>query len=132
MSLTLSLTDKNTDKVCDKLSRKGKPTKWEVISTQLSRARSELEEATETDYEFGTMKMTELRKLYDAEPFQPFLLHMANGRKIPVRHREFMALSPSGRTAYVYQMNDDSEVVDVALVTSLELRRNLANGKRDK
>ena len=78
------------------------------------------------------MKISELRKLYDAEPFQPFLIHMANGRKIPVRHREFMALAPSGRTAYVYQTNDDSEAVDVALVTSLELRKNLSNGKRGK
>ena len=57
---------------------------------------------------------------------------MANGRKIPVKHREFMALAPSGRTAYVYQTNDDSEVVDVALVTSLELRKNFSNGKRGK
>jgi len=78
------------------------------------------------------VKISELRKLYDAEPFQPFLIHMANGRKIPVKHREFMALAPSGRTAYVYQTNDDSEVVDVALVTSLELRKNFSNGKRGK
>jgi hypothetical protein len=78
------------------------------------------------------MKISELQKLYDAEPFRPFLIHMADGRKIPVKHREFMALSPSGRTAYVYQMNDDSDVIDVALVTSLELRRSLTNGKRGK
>jgi len=78
------------------------------------------------------VKISELRKLYDAEPFQPFLIHMANGRKIPVKHREFVALAPSGRTAYVYQTNDDSEVVDVALVTSLERRKNLSNGKRGK
>ena len=78
------------------------------------------------------MKISELQKLYDAEPFQPFLIHMADGRKIPVKHREFMALSPSGRTAYVYQMNDDSNVIDVALVTSLELRKSLNNGKRGK
>jgi hypothetical protein len=78
------------------------------------------------------MKISELQKLYDAEPFQPFLIHMADGRKIPVKHREFMALSPSGRTAYVYQMNDDSNVIDVALVTSLELRKSLTNGKKGK
>jgi hypothetical protein len=78
------------------------------------------------------MKISELQKLYDAEPFRPFLIHMADGRKIPVKHREFMALSPSGRTAYVYQMNDDSNVIDVALVTSLELRKSLSNGKRGK
>ena len=78
------------------------------------------------------MKISELRKLYDAEPFQPFMIHMANGRKIAVKHREFMALAPSGRTAYVYHTNDDSEVIDVALVTSIELRKNLSNGRRGK
>jgi len=78
------------------------------------------------------MKISELRKLYDAEPFRPFLIHMADGRKIPVKHREFMALSPSGRTAYVYQLNDDSDVIDVALVTALELRKSLSNGKKGK
>jgi hypothetical protein len=78
------------------------------------------------------MKISELQKLYDAEPFRPFLIHMADGRKIPVKHREFMALSPSGRTAYVYQLNDDSDLIDVALVTALELRKSLSNGKKGK
>ena len=78
------------------------------------------------------MKISELQKLYDAEPFRPFLIHMADGRKIPVKHREFMALSPSGRTAYVYQLNDDSDIIDVALVTALELRKSLTNGKKGK
>jgi len=57
---------------------------------------------------------------------------MADGRKIPVKHREFMALSPSGRTAYVYQLNDDSDIIDVGLVTALELRKSLSNGKKGK
>jgi hypothetical protein len=78
------------------------------------------------------MKISELQKLYDAEPFRPFLIHMADGRKIPVKHREFMALSPSGRTAYVYQLNDDSDIIDVGLVTALELRKSLSNGKKGK
>jgi hypothetical protein len=78
------------------------------------------------------MKISELQKFYDAEPFRPFLIHMADGRKIPVKHREFMALSPSGQTAYVYQLNDDSDIIDVALVTALELRKSLSNGKKGK
>jgi hypothetical protein len=78
------------------------------------------------------VKISELQKLYDAEPFRPFFIHMADGRKIPVKHREFMALSPSGRTAYVYQLNDDSDIIDVGLVTALELRKSLSNGKKGK
>ena len=78
------------------------------------------------------MKILELRKLYDAEPFEPFAIHMADGRTILVKHREFMALSPSGRTAYVYQVNDDSDVIDVALVTSLALKKDFARRGREK
>ena len=78
------------------------------------------------------MKISGLRKLYDAEPFEPFAIHMADGRRIPVKHREFMALSPSGRTAYVYQVNDDSDVIDVALVTSLALKKDYAKRGREK
>ena len=43
-----------------------------------------------------------------------------------------MALSPSGRTAYVYQVNDDSDVIDVALVTSLALKKDYAKRGREK
>ena len=78
------------------------------------------------------MIISELRKLYDAEPFRPFAILMADGRNILVRHREFMALSPSGRTAYVYQLNDDSDVIDVALVTTLVLKKSFANGRRSR
>ena len=78
------------------------------------------------------MKISEVRKLYDAEPFKPFSIHMADGRRILVKHREFMALSPSGRTAYVYQVNDDSDVIDVALVTSLALKKDYAKRGREK
>jgi hypothetical protein len=42
-----------------------------------------------------------------------------------VKHREFMALSPSGRTITVYQADDTSHIIDLLLVTDLEVR----NGK---
>lgn len=67
------------------------------------------------------MTIEELRKLYTAQPFQPFLIHMADGRNIQVRHREYIMASPSGRTAHVYQPDDSFDIIDIALVTALEV-----------
>ena len=41
------------------------------------------------------MTIEQLRKFYDAQPFKPFVMHLADGRAIPVMHREFMASAPS-------------------------------------
>ena len=37
------------------------------------------------------MTIEEVRKFYDAQPFHPFVLHLADGREIPVHGREYMA-----------------------------------------
>jgi hypothetical protein len=66
------------------------------------------------------MTIEELRNVYNAQPFKPFVMHLADGRKIPVRHREFIAAAPSGRTVTVYQANDVSNIVDLLLVTDIE------------
>jgi len=60
--------------------------------------------------------------MYQAEPFRPFVLHLADGRAVPVHHREFLASAPSGRTVIVYQPDDSFNVVDLLLVTDLEVR----------
>ncbi len=70
------------------------------------------------------MRVEDVRNLYQAEPFQPFTLHLDDGRELPVRHREFISLAPSGRTVIVYQPNDDFNIVDLPLVTDLEIRPN--------
>jgi hypothetical protein len=49
------------------------------------------------------MKIQEVRKLLHAEPFRPFLIHVADGGRIPVRHEDFVALAPTGREMIVYQ-----------------------------
>ena len=69
-----------------------------------------------------TMKIDEIRNLRDAEQFQPFALHLADGRAIAVRHRDFLMTSPSGRTVIVYQPDDSFDVVDVMLITSWRVK----------
>lgn len=74
------------------------------------------------------MTIEQVKNLYHATPFKPFTLHLADGRQIPVKHREFMATAPSGRTIVVYQPDDSFSIIDLLLVTSLEVK----NGEKSK
>ncbi len=78
------------------------------------------------------MTIEQLRNVYDAQPFQPFVMHLADGRSIPVMHREFIMSAPSGRTISVYQPDDTLNFVDLLLVTDLEVKpaRNGAGRRR--
>jgi hypothetical protein len=64
-----------------------------------------------------------LREMLNSEPFHKFVIHLADGRDLQVHHREFVALSASGRTAIVLQPDDSMNIVDLLLVTDLELLR---------
>jgi hypothetical protein len=77
------------------------------------------------------MTIEQLRNVYDAQPFQPFIIHLADGRSVPVHHREFIMSAPSGRTIYVVQPDDTVNIIDLLLVTDLEMKP-AANGSRKK
>jgi hypothetical protein len=76
------------------------------------------------------MTIEQLRAAYSAEPFRPFTLHLADGRELPVHHREFMASSPSGRTVVIVQPDDSWNVVDLLLVTDLEFNPHSNGGRK--
>jgi len=67
------------------------------------------------------MKIEEVRNLLHAQPFRPFLIHVADGGRIPVNHEDFIALAPTGREMLVYQPDGTWQVVDVMLVTRLQI-----------
>jgi hypothetical protein len=69
------------------------------------------------------MTLNQIRNLYEAHPFQPFVIHLADGRAVPVHHRQFLASAPSGRTVIVYQPDDSFNIVDLLLMTDLEVRQ---------
>lgn len=71
------------------------------------------------------MTINEFRNLLTAQPFHSFTINLADGRSIPVKHREFTLPSPSGRTVIVYQPDDLFDIIDLLLVTSLTV-----NGKK--
>jgi len=59
--------------------------------------------------------------MHRAEPFRPFRIHLADGRNLDVAHPEFLAYTPKGRTAIVMRLDETYEVIDLLLVTSLEV-----------
>ena len=71
-----------------------------------------------------TMTTEQFKELWRAKPFQPFTIHLADGRNLRVEHQEFLAMSPSGRTAVLYQPDDSFNVIDLLLVTDLEVKAN--------
>ena len=55
------------------------------------------------------------------QPFRPFIIRMADGRSFEVVHPDFVAQSPSGRTAIVFQSDESYSVLDLLLMTELEV-----------
>ena len=78
------------------------------------------------------MTIEKIRDLPDLQPFRPFLMHLADGREIPVHRRELIIAAPSGRTLVVVQPDDKMHIIDLPLVTDIELKRgrNGLSGKR--
>ena len=68
------------------------------------------------------MTIEQLRAAYQARPFRPFVMHLADGRSIPVHSPEFVLTTPSGRTIVVAQPDDTLKIIDLLLVTDLEFK----------
>ena len=68
------------------------------------------------------MTIERLRAAYLARPFLPFVIHMADGREIPVLSPEFMAFSQSGRTVLVEGPNESFHILDLLLMTGLTFK----------
>ena len=76
------------------------------------------------------MTIEQLRKMHQAKPFQPFDIHMGDGRSVPVEHPEMLAITPPGRTIGVGLADGTIEIIDLLLVTSLKPRPNGAGRSR--
>ena len=60
----------------------------------------------------------------NAQPFRPFVMHLADGREIPVVHPELAVASSTGRTTVVVQPDDTFNIIDLLLVTDLKYREH--------
>ena len=67
------------------------------------------------------MTAEQLRAMREANPFRPFTIRMADGRALTVPHRDFVSQSPGGRTIIVYHSDESFSVVDLYLVTELDV-----------
>ena len=67
------------------------------------------------------MTIEPLRRTYQATPFRPFTIRMADGRQFAIPHPDFFSMSPVGRTAVIYHDDGSASIVDLLLMTELEL-----------
>ena len=78
------------------------------------------------------MTIEQVRRLYDAQPFQPFVIHLADGRQHTVPSRELMMTSPTGRTIGLYQADGTANIIDLLLVSDLEIEPAVNGARRKK
>ena len=76
------------------------------------------------------MTVEQLQQALNAVPFRPFTIYLADGTTIPVISREFVASSPSGRTIVVFDPQDRMNILDLLLVTNLQIEPS--NGSRPR
>ena len=67
------------------------------------------------------MTLEELRAWRDTSPFRPFTIRVADGRSFRVRHRDYLLVSPRGRTIIVCNDDETCNVLDLLLVTELSV-----------
>jgi hypothetical protein len=75
------------------------------------------------------MTVEQLKNVHGARPFRQFTIHMGDGRAFRVDHPEFLSRSPSGRTIIVHQPDDSFSVLDMLLVTELEVHPPSGSGR---
>jgi hypothetical protein len=68
------------------------------------------------------MTIAELRNLCTAQPFRPFVIHLADGRQVPVQHPEVVSSTAGGQSITVHQPDDTMDIVDLITVTDLEVK----------
>lgn len=67
------------------------------------------------------MTIEQLRRVWTREPFDPFEVYLADGRVIPVPHRDFMIVPPKAeRTFGVADDEGVIETIDLLMVVSIK------------
>ena len=79
------------------------------------------------------MTLEELRAFSRAQPFRPFVVHLADGGQVVVRHPEFLVIEPGGQTIKIYQPDESVNDIDLALVTDVQIKSTAkGSGGRSK
>jgi hypothetical protein len=67
------------------------------------------------------MTIDQFRATLHQTPFRPFNIRMADGRTFGVKRPDFVAQSPTGRTVIVMQNDESYSVLDLLLMSELEV-----------
>jgi len=70
------------------------------------------------------MTVEQFKATLHQHPFRPFAIRMADGRVFDVKHPDFVAQTPSGRTVIVVQPDDSYSILDLLLMSELEVKSN--------
>jgi hypothetical protein len=76
------------------------------------------------------MKTEDIQRYQHAVPFKPYVLHLSDGRKVRVAHRDCVAFWPGNRTVVVFE-EDYWDAIDLMHVVSIDDRPR-RNGKSKK
>jgi hypothetical protein len=68
------------------------------------------------------MTKQQIQERIKERPFKPFKVRLADGFEIEVPTGDHAHLHPSGRTLFVHLDHGGTKIIDVALVTALEVR----------
>jgi hypothetical protein len=66
------------------------------------------------------MNVTAIREAKNAIPFKPFTLALVDGRRMEVKHQDFISFSQSGRSVFVHHANESYSVLEPMVILSLE------------
>ncbi len=64
------------------------------------------------------MDLNSIRQALREVPFRPFVLGLADGRRVPVKHPEFVAMNQ--RIVIVTDENSATKILEPLLIVSLE------------
>lgn len=76
------------------------------------------------------MQASEIKQLIDKTPFEPFTIHMANGRKFLVDHPEIAAFSINKGSLAVAMREGGFAILDLHLATHLEQVPKPSRGRK--
>jgi hypothetical protein len=76
------------------------------------------------------MDIQGVREALRKEPFQPFIIRLADGRSVPVHHSEFVAVGK--RRLVVIDENDGWSFVEPLLIVSLDQMKKTPPGGNGK
>jgi hypothetical protein len=67
------------------------------------------------------MTSEQLKATLRQQPFRPFTIRMIDGQSFTVSHPDWAIVSPTGRTAILFEPDDSYSVVDLMLMNELEV-----------